>query len=93
MEKSTQIFHNNKILKQCICLSVILVDSDFRTGNTYYPQEECKYDVKEKKISKNIIDDIEISSNSDEENSDEENSNEENSGEENSDEENSDEEN
>ena len=35
--------------------------------------EECKYVVKEKKIPKYIIDDIEISSDSDRENSDEEN--------------------
>ena len=75
-------FHNNKIPKegsQCICLSVILIDSAFRTGN-YYPQvflEECKYVVKEKKMSKYIIKyiiyDIETSSDSDEENFDEEN--------------------
>ena len=68
-----------------------MIDSVFRTGKNYYPQvflEECKYVVKEKKIPKYIIDDIEISSdsdriNSDEEYSDEENSNEENSGKEN----------
>ena len=33
-------FHNNKIPKegsQFICLSVILIDSDFRTGKNYYP--------------------------------------------------------
>ena len=40
--------------------------------------EECNYDIKEKKIPKYIVDDIEISSDSnrrvfDEENSDEEN--------------------
>ena len=61
-------FHNNKIPKedfQCICLSVILIDSIFRKGNNYYPQvflEECNYVVKEKKISKYIFDDIDISS-------------------------------
>ena len=36
---------------QCICLSVTLIDSVFRTGNNYYPPvflEECKYVVKEK---------------------------------------------
>ena len=43
-------FHNNWILKegsQFICLSVILVDSFFRTGKNY-PQVflECKYIVK-----------------------------------------------
>ena len=46
-------FHNNKITKegsQCICLSVILIDSVYRTGKNYYPQvllEECKHVVKE----------------------------------------------
>ena len=48
-------FHNNKIPRQgsqCICLSVILIDSVFRTGKNYYPRVflECKNDVKEKKI-------------------------------------------
>ena len=53
----------------------------FKIGRNYYPQmrlEECKYVVKEKKIPKYIIDDIEIPSDSDEENSSEENSHEEN---------------
>ena len=46
-------FQNNKIPKkgfQFICLSVILIDSVFRTGKNYYPQvfvEERKYVVKE----------------------------------------------
>ena len=72
-------FHNNRIPKegsQCICLSVILINSVFRIGKNYYPQvflEECKYVVKEKKIPKYLIDDIEIFSDSDEKNSDEEN--------------------
>ena len=72
---------------QGICLSVTLIDSAFRTGKIYYPQvflEQCKYIVKEKKMSKYIIDGIEIFS--DDENSDEENSDEENSGKENFDE-------
>ena len=75
-------FHNNKIPKegfQYICFSVILIDSAFRTGNNYYPQvflEEWKYVVKERKMSKYIIDDVEISSDSDKENSDEETSDE-----------------
>ena len=68
---------------QFIYLSVILVDSDFRTGKNYYPRvflEECKYVVKEKKMPEYITDDIEISSDdSDIEDSDEENSNEKNS--------------
>ena len=57
-------FHDNKIPKegsQFICLSVILVDSVFRTGKNCYPPvflEECKHVVKEKKIHKYIIDDI-----------------------------------
>ena len=39
---------------QGICLSVILIDSDFRTGKNYYRQvflKECKCTVKEKKDS------------------------------------------
>ena len=54
--------------------------------------EECKYifrEIREKKMSKYVIDDIVISSDSDRENSDEKNSDEETSVEENSDEENS----
>ena len=54
-----------------------MIDFVFRTGKNYYPQvflEKHKYVVKEKKIPKDIISDIEISSNSDRENSDEENS-------------------
>ena len=51
--------------------------------------EECRYFVKEKKMPKYIIEDVEISSDeSDKEDSDEENSDEENSNEKNSDEEN-----
>ena len=88
IEKSNTNFHNNKILKessQCTCLSVILINSVFITGNSYYPQvsfEECIYVVKEKKMSEYITDDREISSDSDREDSDVENANEENSGEE-----------
>ena len=67
--------------------SVYLFISNFwlilflKTGKNYYLLvflEKCKYVVKEKKIPKYIIDDIEISSDSDEENSNEENSDEEN---------------
>ena len=84
-------FHNNKIPKedsQYICLSLILIDSGYRTSKNYYPLlflEECKYVVKEKKIPKYITDDIEISSDSDRENSDRESSDDENSDEGNSD--------
>ena len=64
-------FHHKKIPRegsQFICLSVILINSVFKTGKNYYPQgylEECKYVVEEKKIPKYIIDSIEISSDSD----------------------------
>ena len=57
----------------------------FRTGKNYYPQvllEECKYVVKEKKMSEYINDNIEISSDSDRDDSEEEIFNEENSDEE-----------
>ena len=71
---------------QFIRLSVNIINSLFRAGKNYYPQvflEKCKYFVKEKEIPKYIIDDIEISSDSDRETFDEENSDEENSNEEN----------
>ena len=54
MEKSTQNFYYNKIPKegsQFICLSVILINSVFRTAKNYPPHvflEECKYVVEEK---------------------------------------------
>ena len=63
-EKSTQIFTMIKKPKegsQCIYLSVILIDSVYRTGKNYYPQvffEECKYVVEEKKMLEYITDDI-----------------------------------
>ena len=92
-------FHDNETPRegsQCICLSVILINSVCKTGKNYYPQvflEKRKYVIKNKKIPKYIIDNIEISSDSDEENSDEESSDEVNSDKENFEEENFDEEN
>ena len=59
-----------------------MIDSGFTTDNNYYSQmllEECKYVFKEIKMLKYIIDNIEISSDSDEENSNKENSEKENS--------------
>ena len=53
---------------------MILIDSVFRAGENYHPEvffEKCKYAIKEKKIPKYIIGDIEICSDSHEENSDE----------------------
>ena len=75
-------FRDNKIPRegsQFICLSLILIDSVFRTGKNYpwVFLEECKYVVKEK-IPNYIIDDIEIFSDSHRENFDKENSDEEN---------------
>ena len=70
-----------------------MIDTVFRSGSNYYPQEfleECKYVVKEKKMSKYIIDNIEISSDSDRKDSDREDSEEENPNEENSNEKSSD---
>ena len=70
---------NNKIPKevsQFICLSVSLIGSVFRISKNYYPQvflEKCKNDLKEKKIPKYVIGDIEILSDLDLENYDEEN--------------------
>ena len=52
-----------------IFLLLILINSVFRAGKNCYPQEflgECKYVVKEKKTPEYITDNVEISS--DEEN-------------------------
>ena len=55
-------FDNKKIPREgshLIYLSVILIDSVFRTGKNYYPWvflEEYEYVLKEKKITKYIID-------------------------------------
>ena len=82
-------FHNNKISKegsQFICLSVILIDSIFRTCRNYYPQvflEECKYVVKEKQMPEYITNHTDISSDSDRKNSNKKNSDKRNSDEEN----------
>ena len=79
-EKINKNFYNDKIAKegyQCICLSVIWIDSVYRKDENHYPQmflEECKYVVKEKRTSKFITEYIEISSDdSDKEDSDKEN--------------------
>ena len=78
--KTNTNFYNNQIPKewfQCICLSINLINSVFRMGNNYYPQEfleQCKYVVKEKKCQSMLL----TTKNSDEKNSDEENSNEKN---------------
>ena len=64
-----------------------MIDSVFRTDKNYGPQvflEECKYVIKEKNIPKYVVDNIEISSDSDREDSGEENSSEENCNEEHS---------
>ena len=50
---------------QYICLSVILIHSVFKTGKNQYRQvflEECKYVIKEKKMCKYIIEDVQIPS-------------------------------
>ena len=60
-EKISTTFPGDKVPKegsQCICLSVVLIDSVFRTGKDYCPQvflEECKYIVKKKKRFLNIL--------------------------------------
>ena len=53
--KTNEKFHNNKMSKedsQCICLSLILVDSVYRKDKKYYPQvflEEYKLSLKKKR--------------------------------------------
>ena len=64
-------------MSQCICLSKILIDSVFRTGENCYTQlfcKEYKYIVNEKRMPKYFTDDLKISSDEDEEISAEENS-------------------
>ena len=59
----------NEIL-ECVCLSIILLDSVYKKDNRYYPQvflEKCKYAAKEKRIHNYIIYDGKISFDSDEE--------------------------
>ena len=59
----------NEIL-ECVCLSIILLDSVYKKDNRYYPQvflEKRKYAAKEKRIHNYIIDDGKISFDSDEE--------------------------
>ena len=80
-ERINTHFHNNKIPKegfQFIWLSVILIDSVFIIGKSYYPQvllKECKYVGKEKKMPEFVTDDIKISSDdSDRENLDDQSS-------------------
>ena len=59
----------------CICWPLIMIDSVFKLGKSFYPQtflEECKYKMKEKEIKSFIEDDLENSS--DDESEQEENS-------------------
>ena len=47
----------------CNCLSLLMLESVIRTHKRYYPQtllEECKYEIKKKKIEK-LINDLELS--------------------------------
>ena len=54
-KKINKIFHNNEVPKEgceCICLSIIWLDSVYRRDKNYYPQgflEECKYFIEGKK--------------------------------------------
>ena len=65
-EKSIQIFIMIKCQKQgshCICLSVRLIDSIFKMGESYYSQvflEECKYIVKEEEVTRHITEDLDF---------------------------------
>ena len=51
----------------CICQSVVLIDSVFKMSKSYYSQvllKECKYIVKEKKVTRIITEDLQISGDS-----------------------------
>ena len=60
-------FYNDRIRKKershCIFLLIILIDSVIKMGKNYFSQiflEECKYIVKERKMTTYITDDLEI---------------------------------
>ena len=59
--KISTSFHDDRIPKEsfyCICLSVILINFVFKIGKNYYLLvflQECKYIVKEKKITRYTI--------------------------------------
>ena len=75
--------YDNEFLKKscnCICQSLISIDSIIGTSKNCYPQillEEWKYNFKEKKITPQIADDIETSP--DDNDDDDDDSNEEDS--------------
>ena len=64
----TTNFQGKKIPKEntlCKCLSLIMLVSDIKVNEKYYPQtllEECKYEIKKNKTEKNINDDFDLSS-------------------------------
>ena len=74
---NTNIYENKTPNKTVyyVCMSTLLMDFVFKTGQYYYPQitlEEGKYTIKSNKIRNFIVEDIEVSSNqTDEELSDE----------------------
>ena len=54
-----------KSISDSDCQLVILIDSVFKMGKSYYRQvflEECKYIVKEKEVTRHITEDLEMSS-------------------------------
>ena len=69
---STNVY-NDKMPRdgsECICLSMVFIDTVFKMGKNYYLQvqlEECKYIVKEKEVTRHITKDLEFSSNYDSE--------------------------
>ena len=67
-DKINTNFQGKKIPKEnasCKCLSLIMLDSVIKGNKKYYPQtllEECKYEIKKKKMEKLINDDLDPSS-------------------------------
>ena len=72
-------FYGNKIPEHneyCACLSAILLDSIVKIDNDYYPQiflEECKYEVKKKKIMNAINEKFNLDESDDESDNDKSN--------------------
>ena len=67
-DKVNKNFHSKKVPKENSphkCLSIITLESIIKLNKKYYPQtlfEECKYEVKNKKVENLINDDLELTS-------------------------------
>ena len=67
-DKANTNFHSKKTSKENSyykCLSIITLESTIKVNKKHYPQrlsDECKYEVKNKKVENLINDDLELTS-------------------------------